>query len=101
MFDPITIGLIMQAFAAATVVAAVVYLSAKVVRDYIRERRTKQSVNAKAIVMVEKINNGDFSVVTGFLDGNTKITDSKVWRAKTLDEDLQKFPVGQPVMVES
>lgn len=104
MFEPITLAFIIKAFALAVAVATVavmMYLSANIVRDYIRKHRTKQSVNAKATVMVEKLKNGDYSVATGFLEGNTKIVDSTAWIAKNLDEDLHKFPVGQPVIVES
>lgn len=104
MFEPITFSLIIQTFtiaAAAATVAVMAYLCAIVVRDYIREHRTKQNVNAKTTVMVEKLKNGDYSVATGFLEGNTNIVDSKVWKAKTLDEEFHKFPVGKPVIVES
>lgn len=104
MFEPITLSLIIQTFAIAAAVATVAvlaYLCVTVVRTYIREYRTKQKVNTKTTVMVEKLQNGDYSVATGFLEGNTNIVDSHVWKAKTLHEDLHKFPVGQPVIVES
>lgn len=104
MLDPATIPLIIQLFtlaAAVTTVTFIAYLTVTIIRNYLRERRTKQSVNAKPTVMVDKLKNGDFSVMTGFFDGNEKLVDSKVWNAKKLDEDLQKFPINQPVIIES
>ncbi|MBR8840779.1 MAG: hypothetical protein DSM106950_44140 [Stigonema ocellatum SAG 48.90 = DSM 106950] len=104
MLDPVTIPLIIQLFtvvAAVTVSIVVTYLTVTVIRDYLRERRTNQNVNAKSAVMVDKFKNGDYSVMTGFFDGNAKLVDSKVWNAKELDEDLQKFPISKPVIIES
>ncbi|NMG17941.1 hypothetical protein [Brasilonema bromeliae] len=98
MFDPLTISLAIAALAVASVVT---YLTVTVIRNYLRERRTNQNVNAKPALMVDRLNNGDYSVVTGFFDGNTKVLDSKVWNAQKLDEDLQKFPISKPVIIES
>lgn len=86
---------------AITTVAVIARLLVEVVRRYIREHRTKQNVNAKPTIMVEKLKNGNYCVATGFLEGDTNIVDCKVWEAKELDEELQKFPVGQPILVAS
>lgn len=98
MFDPFTIGLIVTALTGAVVVY-VAYLAAKVVRDYIRERRTKHSAASKAVIMKEKLANGKYSVATGFLDGNTKIVDAQTWNAESLDSELLQFPDGEPVVI--
>lgn len=104
MLESITIKLIIETFlivAAVATVGVLAYLTASVVRNYIREHRTKHSVNAKTIVMIEKLNNGNSCVAVGFLEGNTKMVDNKVWQAEKLDKELQKFPVNQPVVIES
>ena len=104
MSEPITIALLIQTFtavAAVATVAVIAYLTITVIRNYLRERRTKHSVKTKPAVMVEELKNGNYSVMTGFFDNNAKLYDSKVWHAKKLDEDLLKFPDSKPVIIDS
>lgn len=100
--DPFTISLIISLLAGAAI-TIVAYLTINTVRNYIRERRTRHSAKEKAVVMINNLKNGNYVVAAGFLepDGEITITDAQQWEAESIDQDLQKLPIGKPIIINS
>ena len=86
--DPITIAILIALFGGAAVIK-VISLSLKEVLNWIRGRISSYDANHVGITLMEKLSSGDYKVVRGIFNQQTKkIVQQETLQAQTVDAEL-------------
>ena len=94
--DPFTLAILAKILFTGAVVV-LTYLSVTAVRNWFREQRTERHIAGAAVLMKEKLANGNYRVCAGlFKDGEFGATN--VWESKSLDPKLAGLRDGDVIV---